>query len=808
MKRKLEKSFVVSLITLLTLSMFLTVNMFMTIPVFATGYNPLADIQDGNATIYLEQSTYHFTTENVSSPFYVDVIGYNISEVFAYQVVIAYNASQLECLNAWPDGGGWTDPDWAFYGLPTWGTAWGSYTDQPSAGLNAELVGDSLKNTEDNVTVFEAETLLARFEFNITMEPPRYGNVSCTLQLDSTVASGTFVQTPTDSSNLKKRSPWLIDSEYLYEWVAPSPPWLEVDPGLPMTIDYGPNYAIGEEFNISIWIKNVDEEHWLWNATFDLTYNSTLLEVLGVYEGPFFGTYGTNIFTPSIVPGTVHVTQELTSLSNGYPDGDGIIAKIEFNITFQHDMGELPDPRECFLNLTNIELTASDDASIEVDEGKVVDGKYRIFAFVAIWDTWFEVQFSPSHEITLGPDYMIGQTFDAIITINNTRGTLQRMIAYQFVLDYPEDILECVDITQGPFMSQFNSTALGTLFMGFCDIDGEAIVGELIYPNVTGSTAEWYYFPEGDGVVATITFKIIHQSPDPFSSTSILGFLNENRTYAVNDSEEKILFDQSLMVNGTVTILGWSLEGRKIDVYAGMYEVPYPTPYGGQGLMQDSDMFWPQKQVWLWANVTYNWWPEQNKIVTFEIYSPLGYFTTLTAVTDENGVAVVSFRIPWPCDEPDSLFGVWTVYASVDIASQVVTDRLRFHYDWLVNIWDVTPDRPPGPCSYYKHCDWIEITVNYGSYAMQTYDVKIVVVVTDEVNVPIGTITLETTVGGAEWCSYNNATDIVEIHVVKWAHAGYATIHANVFAWNPYRQEWFAAGPEALATILIQPEWA
>jgi hypothetical protein len=62
--------------------------------------------------------------------------------------------------------------------------------------------------------------------------------------------------------------------------------------------------------------------------------------------------------------------------------------------------------------------------------------------------------------------------------------------------------------------------------------------------------------------------------------------------------------------NGTLTILGWSLAGRIIDLYT-----QYPAPYGGQGPDNPSDMFWPQKEVWLYANVTYNWWPVQQKDV-------------------------------------------------------------------------------------------------------------------------------------------------------------------------------------------------
>jgi len=196
----------------------LTIMMMVAVTPIYGDYNPAATIQDPNSQIYMDQLVYEFDSPptEVGDTFYVDVIGYNISEVFAYQVVIDYNASQLSCLDAWPDGGGWTDPDWIFYDLQTWGVGWTSYADAPSAGRNAELIGDSLQKEADEVNLTDpaGEALLARFEFEILVVPEPYEELSGVISITSSWAVGTYVQSAEEATALQKRSPDMTNSEY------------------------------------------------------------------------------------------------------------------------------------------------------------------------------------------------------------------------------------------------------------------------------------------------------------------------------------------------------------------------------------------------------------------------------------------------------------------------------------------------------------------------------------------------------------------------------------------------------------------
>jgi hypothetical protein len=172
-----------------------------------------------------------------------------------------------------------------------------------------------------------------------------------------------------------------------------------------------------------------------------------------------------------------------------------------------------------------------------------------------------------------------------------------------------------------------------------------------------------------------------------------------------------------------------------------------------------------------------------------------------TAITDANGVAYTTFRMPWPCENPESLFGEWKVTATVTIGDVVMTDVMTFHYDYMVHIWKVTTDKYE-----YDHTEDVAITIQYGTHAMQNYPVLITAVIYDELGVPIGMATYQTTVGGAKYSTYKNYMVTLTINIPKFAYAGIATIHVNAFDKDPTEggQAWcpeYTPAPE----ICIQP---
>ncbi|MEM2522840.1 MAG: hypothetical protein QXW82_06805 [Candidatus Bathyarchaeia archaeon] len=228
--------------------------------------------------------------------------------------------------------------------------------------------------------------------------------------------------------------------------------------------------------------------------------------------------------------------------------------------------------------------------------------------------------------------------------------------------------------------------------------------------------------------------------------------------------------------------------GRWIDVYT-----EYPEPYGGQGPGMPSDAFGPQSEVTLYALVTYNLDPVQQKLVTFEIkHGEFHYIRT--ARTDENGIATVSFRLPWPCENPEQrVFGTWYVNATVEIAEQYVFDTLTFEVDYLINIIEVEPG-----ADAYKKGEHMTFKITYECISEQPLDVVFWVVVYDDLGVIVAFNYIP--VNGVTKGNYT--IDINCMNLPKWAFVGKGTVYANALTALP-SQGGTAYCPEASATFGI-----
>jgi hypothetical protein len=409
----------------------------------------------------------------------------------------------------------------------------------------------------------------------------------------------------------------------------------------------------------------------------------------------------------------------------------------------------------------------------------------------------------------MGPGPSLGELFNVTVSINNVT-EFMNLIGLQFRLKYPATLIEPVAVYFGPFLPDYASQqpgSLGTFNISFFEPDGlygpHVLVGHMILPDEFGI---WHEpMPNGTGVIATITFKVIYQS---FGDDDLCGPLDivEQMAIGLDNLVDQNVVDLPLLwppVNGTYCITT-DLPGRNIDLYGGAVNSGYgplegnyphfPAPYGGQGPNANMDLVEEQSWIWLHANVTYNYWPVQHKLVGFQIifvgacdpqrppdYSQGVLYANLFAFTDENGTATVGFRMPWPCDNPESLFGVWHVVTSVQVADVYINDTMNFKYDYLVHIWKVTTDKYE-----YNHGETVNICVTYGSYAQQCYPILLKIHIADELGVIIGHTEIERHIHGpVVWCTYNNHTRCGSIWIPKWAYAGIATVHVNIFDQEP-----------------------
>ncbi len=188
--------------------------------------------------------------------------------------------------------------------------------------------------------------------------------------------------------------------------------------------------------------------------------------------------------------------------------------------------------------------------------------------------------------------------------------------------------------------------------------------------------------------------------------------------------------------------------GVSIDLYT-----QYPYPYGGQGGNQTSDSFGPQQLVQLFALVTYNEFPVQQKLVGYQIHHVATADGTIydfarEGTTDADGIAEVDFRLPWPCADPvGQIFGWWYVNATVDVAGQTVVDNLRFWVWWPVQVVSVEPKFTSiNQTKYQQHEGSMSFEMVYLTYSMQPQNVLLTGTVYDELGFFVGSAFTSATV--------------------------------------------------------------
>ena len=649
-------------------------------------------------------------------------------------------------------------------------------------------------------------------EFEVVAAPGVGGELTSQIAVD-TDESNTFIMEPVGDVLIPVDGVSMGSTEYMYTWTAPGPARLEVTP-VSQSFGYPPpTLVVGTTFTADVVIASLSEGWYLGNATTHLTYNSTLLSVTDVTFDPIWDTTNS-----ALILGDLYL-EVMDPAST--PSGNVKIATVEFMILYQDMAPPRPFPPgpgshdDTPLDLNNYALFST-DFNIPVTTSEAVDGLVIIYVYQTLVPPYLSVS---SAEMGSGPS--IGQLFNVTVSINQLSEFLNP-IGVQFRLKYPANLIEPVICYEGPFLPYWASQqpgSMGTFFVCFFEPDGvygpHVLVGGMIFPDGEGN---WNPpMAKGTGVLATITFKVIYQS---FGDPDLSGPLEIVEQLAVGLAD---LEDQNLGIvelpmlppeNGLYTIKT-DLPGRVIELFGGAVNSgygapkcnPFPAPFGGQGPNAPMDLVEEQSWVCFHANVTYNYWPVQHKLVGFQINRPDGsLYANLFAFTGEFGEAVVEFRMPWPCENPESLFGVWHVVAGVQVADWYMNDTMDFHYDYLVNIFKVTTV-PEGKFEY-NHLEYVCVNVVYGSHAQQVYPILLKVHIADELGVIFGHNEVGKHVGGAQFCQYKIDNATLCIWIPKWAYAGIATIHVNIFDQEPI----FGGAPwtpeyEYLSppTIAIQP---
>jgi hypothetical protein len=139
--------------------------------------------------------------------------------------------------------------------------------------------------------------------------------------------------------------------------------------------------------------------------------------------------------------------------------------------------------------------------------------------------------------------------------------------------------------------------------------------------------------------------------------------------------------------------------GGKLDLFT------QKEPYSGRGQNAASDAFSPGTSVELNALLTYNGFPVSGWLVAFGVVgppNPIENITLLyTAVTNVDGLASISFRIPL---SEETTFGQWITYGNSEITTEIsASDIVIFKVGWIVDIISIKTLNP-------NHIIWEEVT--------------------------------------------------------------------------------------------------
>jgi len=338
------------------------------------------------------------------------------------------------------------------------------------------LHAESLKSSAEQT----GSGSLSWIEFEIVGAPGVGETIASALRLD---LSGIFESIVMDAG-FNPISLTFGEAAFTYTGGLPTTqPWLEAIPNSITAMK-------PREFDVSVYIRDLEAGWQLNGAQFTMNYNSTFINATNITPGTFMSdpTWAIHgsfpmwqleesqvIYGELILPNATNGQWDLPQ----FPYGEGLIATITFEPLLHEatsfDITLLPLFDEYFLSADN----------------------FNYIPYAAATNCSYTYDPLPKPTLAVDPATSIanqvGENFSIDITIADL-DERWNLTYVEFKLGYNSSFLEVLDVTEGAFMSQYGSTTF----------DYEEDMG---YVKVNVTLVPDAELPSGSGVLATITFN-------------------------------------------------------------------------------------------------------------------------------------------------------------------------------------------------------------------------------------------------------------------------------------------------------------
>jgi hypothetical protein len=569
----------------------------------------------------------------------------------------------------------------------------------------------------------------------------------------------------------------------------------------------------GEEFKVDVNIQNI---YTVSSVKVDLSWDSTLFELVYIEEGNFTKTFGSSIFVYDDSYANEGWIEDLCGELFIIPEnvGNWSLAFLHFKVK-EYGFSNITLHSSEILSVDSLLLPHLTNSGYLVITSPEVFGPEAHFFSKSYWCYTYETVYLNSSISNYGYDNLpIGS--ETVNPIEEYRwefdygenGSIEETMYGQTVSFIP-DFIGNISITLNVFApdpvppsspSYYENSSVTQIFHV---VEGQPSKEVDVYTDKGGmgafNSSEGYGPSEDVNVFGYVTyndapqaeklvlFEVVNNMGDVIATRTIATDVNGIASFSFRLPFDPLELDAHFgrwWVTAIVDIAG-DIAQDTVDFQYGYIDelicFDVYTDLGGEGFGVSSDIYGPQELVTVYAYVCYNGAPQQGKDVIFQLLNPSGViWSTRTARSGFDGVAIWQVRLPWVSGTPEDLFGTWRINGMVDIAEHTKADFVDFEFNYLVEItnvvmYDKGVTNPEVPRNNYVSV-LVELSNNRNSLiptivTINSYDVENMVLTYDYIPTIIPP---------------NSSTVISsEVHIPTWAMVGSGWFYINSYSNNP-----------------------